>query len=155
MQNAMKVGNAPSKGDPKARVTVVMFTDFEDRFFARAQDTMAQLLAANPSDIRFVARNLPLSFHGYAKVAAERTNQPASPPTRPRPFLRPAGPPTARQPSLLCVVHLRRRSGRHRDSMQPEGAFGGERVPGNTNGHSRFQSFVQAEPLDQLIVRGG
>jgi RNA polymerase sigma factor (sigma-70 family) len=71
MQNAMKVGNAPSLGDPKARVTVVMFIDFEDRFSARAQDTMAQLLAANPSDIRLVARNLPRPSHGYAKVAAE------------------------------------------------------------------------------------
>ena len=72
IQNAMQVGNAPSKGDPKAPVTIVMFIDFQCPFSARAQPAlMAELLAAYPKDIRLVVKNLPLPFHEHAKLAAE------------------------------------------------------------------------------------
>jgi RNA polymerase sigma factor (sigma-70 family) len=71
IQNLMQAGNAPTKGDSKAPVTIVMFTDFQCPFSARGQELMTQLLAAYPGQIRLVARNLPLPFHEHAKLAGE------------------------------------------------------------------------------------
>jgi RNA polymerase sigma factor (sigma-70 family) len=71
IRRAMEVGDAPTRGNPKAPVTIVYFTDFQCFFCARAQTTMAKLAADYPDDVRFVYKTLPLEFHEHAKLAAE------------------------------------------------------------------------------------
>jgi RNA polymerase sigma factor (sigma-70 family) len=71
LERITKVGNPPSKGEPTAPVTVVMFGGFQCPYSGRIQGTVAQLLVAHPKDVRFVWRNLPLPFHPNGQVAAE------------------------------------------------------------------------------------
>lgn len=61
----------PTRGRADALVTVVMFTDFECPFCARAHPTMSALLAEYGNAIRLVVRNNPLPFHSHAALAAE------------------------------------------------------------------------------------
>lgn len=63
--------NAPSRGADEPLVTIVMFSDFECPFCARAEPTLDRLLASFPDDVRIVWRNLPLPFHRNAMLAAE------------------------------------------------------------------------------------
>jgi protein-disulfide isomerase len=65
----------PSKGPEKAKVTIVEFSDFQCPFCTRANGTMQQVLAAYPKDVRLVWRNLPMSFHPHAALAAEAAQE--------------------------------------------------------------------------------
>jgi RNA polymerase sigma factor (sigma-70 family) len=71
IQKVMRVGNAPTKGDPKAPVTIVAFSEFQCPFCARTQPVLKELLALYPKQVRLVFKNLPLPFHEHAKLAAE------------------------------------------------------------------------------------
>jgi protein-disulfide isomerase len=61
----------PMRGNPKAPVTIVEFTDFQCPFCKRAQDTVTQVEQNYPKDVKFVTRMYPLPFHDRAKPAAE------------------------------------------------------------------------------------
>jgi len=61
----------PMKGAKDAKVTIVIFSDFQCPFCKRAEDTVTQLLAQYPQDVRIVWKNLPLPFHQNAQLAAE------------------------------------------------------------------------------------
>jgi protein-disulfide isomerase len=52
-------------------VTIVMFTEFQCPFCARAVPTLRDLQAAYPQEVRLVFKNLPLPFHESAGLAAE------------------------------------------------------------------------------------
>lgn len=65
------VGTSPAQGPAAAKVTVVEITDFECPFCSRANNTMKELAAAYPKDVRFVAKMNPLSFHKNAPLAAQ------------------------------------------------------------------------------------
>lgn len=65
------VGDAPVQGPRDAPVTVVVFSDFECPYCNRGRNTMADLRATFPRDVRVVWRNLPLSRHEHAHAAAE------------------------------------------------------------------------------------
>jgi protein-disulfide isomerase len=52
-------------------VTIVEFADFECSYCARASETLTQVLAAYPTQVRVVFRHFPLSFHARAPKAAE------------------------------------------------------------------------------------
>jgi RNA polymerase sigma factor (sigma-70 family) len=71
IRRVMEVGKAPTRGDPRAPVTIVMFSDFQCPFCARVQPTLTELQAAYPDKIRLVWKYLPLLFHEHAKLAAE------------------------------------------------------------------------------------
>jgi RNA polymerase sigma factor (sigma-70 family) len=71
LRRVMEVGNAPSRGNPRAPVTIVMFGEFQCPFCARVQQTLTELLAAYPGQIRLVWKHLPLDFHEHARLAAE------------------------------------------------------------------------------------
>jgi RNA polymerase sigma factor (sigma-70 family) len=71
IQRIMDVGQAPTQGDPQALVTIVTFSEFQCPFCARVQPTLKQLLAMYPKQVRLVWKNLPLTFHENAKLAAE------------------------------------------------------------------------------------
>jgi protein-disulfide isomerase len=61
----------PSKGPADAPVTIVEFSDFECPFCVRAEDTVKQVMAAYPNQVRLVYRDYPLPNHAQAPKAAE------------------------------------------------------------------------------------
>ncbi|MBI4511976.1 MAG: thioredoxin domain-containing protein [Deltaproteobacteria bacterium] len=65
------VGGAPVLGEPGAKLTIIIFSDFECPFCARVEPTLAQLRAKYGADLRLAWKNLPLPFHPHAALAAE------------------------------------------------------------------------------------
>ena len=63
--------NGPSKGDPKAPVTIVEFADYECQFCAAAEPAIREVLAAYGAKVRFVFQSFPLSIHPNALAASE------------------------------------------------------------------------------------
>lgn len=57
------------RGNPKAKFTVIEYSDFECPFCKRHHPTLVQLLEKN-DDINWVYRHYPLSFHPSAEPAA-------------------------------------------------------------------------------------
>jgi RNA polymerase sigma factor (sigma-70 family) len=70
-RRAAEPGDAPMRGNPKAPVTIVMYSEFQCPFCARVTPTLGELQGLFPDDVRFVWRNLPLPFHESAGLAAE------------------------------------------------------------------------------------
>ena len=64
-------GDAPSRGPAGAAVTLVEFSDYQCPFCKRAHETVEQLVAAYPNDIRLVFMDYPLPMHNRAAAAAE------------------------------------------------------------------------------------
>jgi protein-disulfide isomerase len=61
----------PSKGPPRAKVTIEIFGDLECRFCARASESLRAVALAYPTQVRFVWRHFPLdSIHPRARAAA-------------------------------------------------------------------------------------
>jgi len=61
----------PSKGDPRAPITIVEFSDYECQFCAQAEPTVKRLLEAYPGKVRLVLETYPLSIHPNAPKASE------------------------------------------------------------------------------------
>ncbi len=59
------------RGNPKAKVTVIEYSDFECPFCKRHAPTMAKLLETYKDDVNIVYRHFPLSFHENAQKEAE------------------------------------------------------------------------------------
>jgi protein-disulfide isomerase len=64
-------GDAPGFGKADAKVTVVVYSDFECPFCVKAMATEKALKEKFGDKIRLVFRQFPLSFHPNAKLAAE------------------------------------------------------------------------------------
>lgn len=64
------VGSSPVKGNASAKVTVIEFSDFQCPYCKRGHDTMDELLAAYPNDVKLVFKHYPLPFHKQAEPAA-------------------------------------------------------------------------------------
>ncbi len=62
---------APVKGRADAKVTLVIFSDFECPFCARVEPTLAALEQRYGDDLRLVFLHQPLAFHPNAKPAAQ------------------------------------------------------------------------------------
>lgn len=62
--------DTPSFGPADAPVTIIEFSDYECPFCARVQDSITPLRAQYGDNVRWVFKNLPLSFHPNAKPAA-------------------------------------------------------------------------------------
>jgi protein-disulfide isomerase len=60
----------PSRGPASARVVVQLFSDFECPFCRAAASTIDALGKEFPDDVRTVWRNLPISYHPHARLAA-------------------------------------------------------------------------------------
>jgi protein-disulfide isomerase len=61
----------PSRGNPKAPVTVVLFSDFQCPFCARVTPTLEEVQKQYGDKVRIVWKHQPLSFHPNAMPAAE------------------------------------------------------------------------------------
>ena len=61
----------PVKGNPKAPVTVVVFSDFQCPFCGRVEPTLKQVEEAYGPRVRFVWKHQPLPMHPNAVPAAE------------------------------------------------------------------------------------
>ena len=61
---------APARGEARAKVTVVAFTDYECPFCKRADATVEQLRKSYGAQLRVVVRQFPLPFHAHARAAA-------------------------------------------------------------------------------------
>jgi protein-disulfide isomerase len=61
----------PVRGNPKAPVTIVLFSDFQCPFCARVGPTLEEALRAYGDKVRVVWKHQPLSFHPHALPAAE------------------------------------------------------------------------------------
>jgi len=72
-EGPIKVDDHPEDmalGPKSAKVTIYEFSDFECPFCSKAADTMTALKKEYGDKIRVVFKNLPLSFHKHAELAA-------------------------------------------------------------------------------------
>lgn len=67
----LPVADAPRLGPASAPLTVVVFSDFQCPYCARARLVVSDLRALFPRSVRVVWRNLPLVRHPQAHLAAE------------------------------------------------------------------------------------
>ncbi len=58
-------------GKDDAKVTIIEYSDFECPFCSRHYETMKQIKAAYPNDVKVIFRHFPLSFHAEAQKAGE------------------------------------------------------------------------------------
>ncbi|HEX2568269.1 MAG TPA: DsbA family protein [Polyangia bacterium] len=58
------------RGSDSARVTIVVFTDYQCPFCMRGEETLAELLRAYPGQLRVQLRHHPLPIHQNARLAA-------------------------------------------------------------------------------------
>jgi protein-disulfide isomerase len=65
------LGKAPIKGSSTAKVTLVVFSDFQCPFCSRAVPTIKQVEDTYKDQIRIAFKQLPLPFHDKAPLAAE------------------------------------------------------------------------------------
>jgi protein-disulfide isomerase len=67
----VEVGKAPVRGNPKAPVTVVEFSDFQCPYCVRARPTVNRVRETYGVKVRWVFRHFPLDFHAQAQKAGE------------------------------------------------------------------------------------
>jgi predicted DsbA family dithiol-disulfide isomerase len=60
-----------AKGEAKAPITIVEFSDFECPFCSRAEDSVKKVLEEYKGKVRLVYRDFPLPFHAHAQKASE------------------------------------------------------------------------------------
>jgi len=66
----LQIDASPSIGDPKAKIVIVEFSEFECPYCARIAPLLDSLVRAHPGKIRLVYKHFPLSFHANAPAAA-------------------------------------------------------------------------------------
>ena len=69
--HAISTDDDPSRGNPQAPVTVVMFTDFQCPSCAAMHPVVEKALKSNTDRVRLVVRDYPLDIHDHARKAAE------------------------------------------------------------------------------------
>jgi protein-disulfide isomerase len=68
---SLAVGDAPVRGNPRAPVTVVEFSDFQCPYCGQARPTVMRVLHTYGDKVRWVFRHFPLGFHSQARKAGE------------------------------------------------------------------------------------
>ena len=69
---ALPIGDSPVKGEKKAKVTIVEFSDFQCPFCSRAVSFVKEVTDAFPKDVKVVYKHLPLTqIHPNAMPAAK------------------------------------------------------------------------------------
>jgi protein-disulfide isomerase len=70
---SVDTSSAPSRGNPKAPVTILEFSDFQCPYCVRARPVVQQVREAYGDKVRFAFRHFPLDFHAQAQKAGEAT----------------------------------------------------------------------------------
>ncbi|HPG25526.1 MAG: thioredoxin domain-containing protein [Spirochaetaceae bacterium] len=65
----VEIGEAPVRGNPKAAVTVVEWSDFQCPFCNRVTPTLAQIQQEYGDRVRIAFKHMPLSIHPQAPAA--------------------------------------------------------------------------------------
>ncbi len=68
------IAGLPFRGKADAPITVIEFSDFQCPYCSRGAQTMEQVLAKYPNDVKFVFKHFPLNFHPWAMPAAIAAN---------------------------------------------------------------------------------
>jgi protein-disulfide isomerase len=68
------IGKSKIRGNEKAPVTIVEFSDFQCPYCSKLQPTLKQVLDAYPDKVRLVFKDFPLSFHKQAMNAARASH---------------------------------------------------------------------------------
>ncbi len=63
------IGDAPTRGNEQASVTIVEWSDFQCPFCKRVSPTLAQIEEEYGDQVRFAFKHMPLSIHPQAKGA--------------------------------------------------------------------------------------
>jgi protein-disulfide isomerase len=71
----VNIGNAPTRGPKNALVTLVLFEDFQCPFCKRLDPTLGELEKLYPGKLRFVWKDMPLTFHSRALSAAHAARE--------------------------------------------------------------------------------
>ncbi|MCL1966614.1 MAG: thioredoxin domain-containing protein [Fibromonadales bacterium] len=67
----LKIDDSPSTGNPKAKIVIVEFTEFQCPYCSAIAPMLDSLVnKAYPDKIKLVYKNFPLSFHANAPAAA-------------------------------------------------------------------------------------
>jgi len=66
----LEIDKSPSIGNPKAKIVIVEFTEFQCPYCSRIAPLLDSLTRTYPDKIRLVYKNFPLSFHAAAPAAA-------------------------------------------------------------------------------------
>jgi protein-disulfide isomerase len=67
--------SSPVRGNPRARITIQEFSDFQCPYCKRVNPTLAALEKEYGADVRVVFRHSPLPFHEHAALAAEASQE--------------------------------------------------------------------------------
>jgi protein-disulfide isomerase len=67
----VELAQAPVRGNPKAAVTILEFSDFQCPYCQRVRPTMTRLREMYSDRVRFAFRHYPLDFHPLAQKAGE------------------------------------------------------------------------------------
>ncbi len=67
--------DAPTKGNPAAKIEMHMFSDFECPFCKRSEGTLAQVQKDYGDRVKFIWRDKPLSMHKTAPLAAQAARE--------------------------------------------------------------------------------
>jgi protein-disulfide isomerase len=71
MPKVAVAAEGPSRGNAKAPVTIVEFSDFECPYCSRAEETVQRVMKEYEGKVRLVYRDYPLNFHPRAQKASE------------------------------------------------------------------------------------
>ena len=66
----INIAGSPFLGKEDAPVTIVEFSDFECPYCSQAVPLLEEVLKKNPDTVKLVFKNMPLSAHRYAELAA-------------------------------------------------------------------------------------
>lgn len=67
----VKVGNAPTKGNKNAKVTIVEYSDFQCPFCSKGATLLKDIEKKYGNKVQIAFKHYPLPFHAQAKIAAE------------------------------------------------------------------------------------
>lgn len=71
MRVAVDIAGHPIRGNPKAPVTIVEFSDFQCPYCSRARPTVNKVRETYGDQVRVIFRNFPLQIHAEAQKAGE------------------------------------------------------------------------------------
>jgi len=67
----VNIGDSPIKGNKKAEITIVGFSDFQCPFCKRGDDTIKEIQKKYGDKVRYVFKHFPLAFHPNAEPASK------------------------------------------------------------------------------------